>query len=297
MKVLSFGSLNLDHVYAVPHIIRPGETISARGKELYCGGKGLNQSIAAARAGLSVCHAGGIGESEGDELLEILSSNGVDVSLVERRPGPAGHTIIQVDPEGHNSIIVFGGSNQANTDAYIHSVLDRFQAGDYVILQNEINGNAEIIRLAREKGMKVVLNPSPFDESAAALCPDADFLFVNETEAQGLTGTAAPEEQLSALHARFPRAIAVLTLGEHGSRCAEPGGKTYIQEAYLRPAADTTAAGDTFTGYFLALYAETGDIPTALRAAAMASSIAVSRPGAAPSIPRRDEVDAALAAL
>ena len=111
MRVLNFGSLNLDYVYAVNHFVQPGETIASLSRTIKCGGKGLNQSMALARAGASVVHAGCIG-TDGDPLRDLLSENGVDVSALKQIDEMQGHTVIQVNPEGENSIILFGGSNQ-----------------------------------------------------------------------------------------------------------------------------------------------------------------------------------------
>lgn len=291
MKVLSFGSLNFDYVYQVPHIVKNGETLSARERNIYSGGKGLNQSVAAARAGLQVWHAGGVSAQDGEKLLSVLQQNGVDTSLVEKRDCPGGHTIIQVDSGGNNSIIAFGGANKQNTEPYVRSVLGHFGSGDCVLLQNEINLNPEIIRMARAKGMRVVLNPSPFDEAIEEVClSDVDILAVNETEAFGLSGERDAEKQLCRIHALCPNTMVLLTLGGQGSRCMVPSGMEYRQSAYPAEVVDTTAAGDTFIGYFLASWFETGKVQAALKTASLAASIAICRRGAAPSIPFRAEI-------
>lgn len=163
MKVLNYGSLNIDYVYSVDHIAQIGETILSDSLKTFCGGKGLNQSIALAKAGVAVNHAGLIGE-DGDILLDICKEYGVDTTYIKKVPAQGGHTIIQVDKEGRNNIILYGGTNQMQSREYIDKVLSDFTAGDYLLLQNEINQLDYIIDKAYEKEMRIVLNPSPFDD-------------------------------------------------------------------------------------------------------------------------------------
>ena len=137
MKVLNFGSLNLDYVYQVDHIIIPGETQATKSRNTFCGGKGLNQSIALAKAGIPVYHAGQIGE-EGDILLETCKANGVNTEFIKKVPGPSGHTVIQVDKNGQNSILLFGGSNRSITREFVDEVFANFEKDDILLLQNEV---------------------------------------------------------------------------------------------------------------------------------------------------------------
>lgn len=152
MKVLNYGSLNIDYVYSVDHIAQIGETILSDSLKTFCGGKGLNQSIALAKAGVAVNHAGLIGE-DGDILLDICKEYGVDTTYIKKVPAQGGHTIIQVDKEGRNNIILYGGTNQMQSREYIDKVLSDFTAGDYLLLQNEINQLDYIIDKAYEKEM------------------------------------------------------------------------------------------------------------------------------------------------
>ena len=182
MRICSFGSLNLDHIYRVEEIVRPAETISSFGTQDVCGGKGLNQSIAMARAGAKVCHAGNVGQDEAGRMLEAaLRAEHIDTSLIRRLPVPSGHAIIQINAQGENAIIVFGGANQQVTQEQIDAVLAQFEPGDLLVLQNEVNRLPEIIRCAHARGMRVALNPSPITaaltEVPVGLC---DILFVNE---------------------------------------------------------------------------------------------------------------------
>ena len=167
MKILNYGSMNLDHVYQVPHFVQPGETICAAGMNLFCGGKGLNQSIAVAKAGGKVCHAGIVGE-DGGGMVEELRRAGVDVSLIRRAPGPSSHTVIQVDPSGQNSIIVYSGENMRLSPRDLDQILSGFEAGDLILLQNELFGSPLMMEKAAAKGLTVILNPSPADEGLRA---------------------------------------------------------------------------------------------------------------------------------
>ncbi|WP_322151343.1 ribokinase [Paratractidigestivibacter sp.] len=294
-KVLSFGSLNLDFVYQVDHIVLGGETIDAGEVATHCGGKGLNQSIALARGGADVAHAGIVGV-DGQALLDICRESGVDVSRVRVDEGRSGHTIIQVDKHGQNSIILFGGTNRGVTQAYIDEALEGYGEGDLIVLQNEVNMLPQIIESAAARGMRVVLNPSPFD----ARIDECDLsrvwlFFVNEIEGEQITGKNDPAQILDAFAERYPGSNVVLTLGSDGA-VAQFGGERFEQPIIPTTAVDTTAAGDTFSGFFLAEYLRSEDVAQAMLCAAQASSIAVSRAGAAPSIPALDEVRAALGA-
>ena len=289
MKLLNFGSLNIDYVYSVAHFVRAGETLSSAKREQFPGGKGLNQSVAFARAGVQTYHAGLIG-AEGELLCQALRESGVDTSLVRTIEGSSGHAIIQVTPSGENCILLFGGANQRITEPFTDEVLDGFGAGDWLMLQNEINGLDTIIRKAKQRGMVIVLNPSPCNEVISALeLSQVDWLILNETEGNQITGESEPQTILDTLLRRYPSMRVVLTLGSRGSVYADSDFRVK-QEIFQAKAVDTTAAGDTFTGYFFASVME-GKAPSeALRIASAASAIAVSRRGAAPSIPQRKEV-------
>ena len=290
MRILNIGSMNIDYVYTVPHFVRPGETLSATGMEIFCGGKGLNQSIALARAGLDVCHAGCAGE-DGGMLLQALAENGVDTSLIHRTPVKSGHTIIQVDPSGENTILLFGGANRRITEAYIDEAFSAFSAGDILLLQNEVNLADSMIRKAKARGMRVVVNPAPMSRDMLFAPLDlVDILFLNEVEAGDLCGERDQTLQLPALRALYPNATLVLTLGEQGAVYQAPGGETLCQGIYAVPVVDTTGAGDTFIAYLLAGLESGRDAAGSLRLAAMAAAIAVSRMGASASIPRMEEV-------
>ncbi|MBQ6322846.1 MAG: ribokinase [Lachnospiraceae bacterium] len=289
MKVLNYGSLNVDNVYSLHHIVQAGETILSGEMHVYAGGKGLNQSIALSKAGVPVFHAGLIG-SDGDILLETCREYGVDTTYIKKLDVKGGHTIIQVDEKGQNCIILYGGTNQMQTREYIDEVLSDFGQGDFLVLQNEVNLLDYLIDRAFERGMKIVLNPSPYDDRLDACDLKKVSLFLlNEVEGEQMTGSSDPDEILEKLTGLFPKAAFVLTLGSRGAVYYDGETKVF-QDIFKVKAVDTTAAGDTFSGYFIAGLIEGMEIPDILRMAAKASSIAVSRPGAAPSIPTREEV-------
>lgn len=294
MKVLNFGSLNLDYVYQVPHFVQPGETLHATQQQVHCGGKGLNQSIALARAGAEVYHAGCVGEG-GERLVQELQKNGVDTEHIAKVPVPQGNAVIQVDSNAENCILLFGGSNRAITPQQIEAVLADFGAGDWLVLQNEINGLDEILEKAFARGMKIVLNPSPFDEAAQRLdYKKVTWLLVNEIEGEQITGQTQPQQVWEALHAAYPNLNLVLTQGSRGADCFTAQCHVH-RDAFRVEAVDTTAAGDTFTGYFLDSLLRGQTPAQCLERASCASAIAVTRSGAADSIPTADEVEQELA--
>lgn len=289
MKILSFGSLNIDNVYRVKTIVKPGETIASETVQTICGGKGLNQSIALSRAGMEVSHAGAVGE-DGQILIQMLQDAGVNTDLIRKMPGRSGHTVIQVEDSGQNSIVLCGGSNQQISKEDINEVLDQYQENDLILLQNEISNLPWLLEQASAKKMRIILNPSPMDETLIHGKLDGVSLFLlNEIEGEQLSGHQDPEKILDTFAERYPQADVVLTLGKAGS-IFQGQGQRIRQQAIRVAAVDTTAAGDTFTGYFVREYFETGDAAKALAIASRASAIAVTRPGAAPSIPVRSEV-------
>ncbi len=291
MRMVVFGSLNIDRTYSLEAFVRPGQTVSAAKMEQFCGGKGFNQAIALRRAGNEVFFAGAVGQ-DGQMLLDSLDRNGIDRSCVRVTEGATGHAIIQVDARGGNCIIILAGANGEITPEDVERTLAQFDAGDLIVLQNEIACVPLILRRAREKGMIVAFNPSPCDEKIAG-CDLAmvDYLLLNEVEGEILTGHKAPEAILDALHGRYPQLNIALTLGDDGSMYLSSTGECRRALAYPVQAVDTTAAGDTFTGYFLSAILRDGDAAAALRAASVAAGIAVSREGAEPSIPVLAEVE------
>lgn len=290
MRILNFGSLNYDYVYRVNHAVRPGETLASYGMETFCGGKGLNQSIALSRTGVKVYHAGMVGE-DGQQLIDTCTKNDVDTTFITKICGKSGHTIIQVDDTAQNCILLYGGSNRKITKEYIDEVLTHFEKDDIILLQNEINELPYIIEKANDIGMVIVLNPSPYDENLAACDLNKVSIFLlNEIEGGQITGMTNPDEILIEMKKRFPGSKIVLTLGEKGVIYQDRNQK-YQQSVFRVKAVDTTAAGDTFTGYFIYSLIKKIPVKEALVLCSKASAIAVSRNGAANSIPYLDEIE------
>ena len=289
-RILNFGSMNIDHVYTVEHFVRPGETISSLEMEVFPGGKGLNQSVALAKAGAEVYHAGKIGK-DGKFLLQLLKSVGVDVSFVETINGYTGKAIIQVEAEsGQNCILLYNGANWQMTELFIDQVLSGFSGEEILVLQNEINHLDYLIEKAAKKGMQIALNPSPVREDLKNCdlgC--VTWLILNEIEGEALTGEKDPERMADTLLARYPQMKVVLTLGGDGALYRD-SEQSFRYGVYKTQIVDTTAAGDTFAGYFLASTARGMTPEEAIAEASKASAISISRSGAAVSIPTREEV-------
>lgn len=288
-NILNFGSLNIDKVYAVEHMVRAGETLAAQKMEEFPGGKGLNQSVALSRAGGTVSHAGKIG-ADGAFLKALLEEAGVNTDFVYCSGGHTGQATIQVDANGQNCILLYHGTNYELTEADMDNALSHFQKGDLLVLQNEINDLPLLIDKAFAQGMEIALNPSPIGpELAHCKLEKVTWFLLNEIEGFELTGEREPEKITGQLLQRYPTAKIVLTLGKDGVfyRDAE---QTCTHGTYRVPVVDTTAAGDTFTGFFLCRVAAGDSVSAALKIASVASSIAVSRNGAAVSIPTLAEV-------
>ncbi len=295
MKIINFGSCNIDYVYSIDHIVSPGETETTEGLGVYAGGKGLNQSIALARAGASVRHAGCIGEG-GEMLLDLLRESGVDVSLIMKTEEKNGHAIIQVTKSAENSIFIYPGSNAMVTNEYIDYVLSHADKEDVILLQNEISGVEYIIESAYKRGLKVVFNPSPIKENVTRIDLNMlSYIIINSIECKMITGDEG-ERALEILKERYPRLSVILTLGINGSIYQSRGERIYTP-SFECQAKDTTGAGDTFTGYFLAGIVSGKSAEDALKLASVASAIAVSREGAAPSIPMLSEAVAGLSTM
>ncbi len=291
-RILNFGSINIDHVYDVDHFVAPGETLSSSSYARHAGGKGFNQSIALARAGAAVAHAGAIG-ADGLWLRDLLTAEGVDVSAVRVTDGPTGHAVIQVVPQGQNAIVLHAGANAAITADAARETLAAYGPGDWLVAQNEISALDAILAAAAARGLRVAFNPAPMD-AAALRCPlDAVGCFLlNEVEAAQLAGEADERRACEALRQRFPAADVVVTLGPRGVIGAAAGEATIgAWPAHPAAAIDTTAAGDTFIGYFLAERLRGATFAAAIFRANAAAAISITRRGAAASIPRRDEVD------
>lgn len=290
MKILSFGSMNIDNTYSVDEFVQPGETMTAKNLSKFCGGKGLNQSIALASAGADVAHFGCVGE-DGDILLDMLISRGVNTdSVIKIDNITSGHAIIQVDSHGQNSILLYPGANRRMTPELIDRELEKYNCGDWLLIQNETNCLEYIIRAANKKGMKIAFNPSPMDETVSTLPLElVDLFLVNEIEGAAVTGKEITEEITAEFEKLFPNAAVILTLGKKGSIFKSEKDMLF-QPSYCGTVKDTTGAGDTYTGFFIANYIKGVSPQECMRIAAMASTVQISRDGAAIAIPTKQEV-------
>lgn len=290
MKILCMGSVNIDKTYQVDHIPQAGETISACGFRQGWGGKGLNQAVSAAKSWEQVYFAGNANKVD-IELRDFLAMHNIHVDYLRfLDTEPTGSALINVDRTGQNCIVVHGGANLKFTETYIDWVLAGFAAGDVLLLQNEINDLGYIITQAKKRGVKVAINLSPFEDALKELPLElVDLFLINEVEGFQLTGCQEPEEILEKIQRMYPDAEVVLTLGCNGS-VYRKGDLTVYQPIYPVNAVDTTAAGDTFTGYFLSGMALGLAPKESMDRAARASAIAVSRAGATDSIPTLEEV-------
>lgn len=294
MAIYNFGSINIDHVYLVPHFVAPGETLSSTDYHSVLGGKGANQSIACALAGADVKHIGCVHQND-TSFVHSIRSAGVDCQyIVEQTATATGHAIIQVTESGENAIVLYGGANHAIDIHHINTVLDKAQADDWVLLQNETNAIEIIIEAAAEKGLKIAFNPAPMTPKVAKLpIEKIELLILNEVEAMQLSETSNIDDASAKLQAMYPNTKILMTLGKHGVKYMH-GSKHISMPSFSVDAVDTTAAGDTFTGYFLAHYIDQMSPEHALRQACAAAAIAVTRSGAAPSIPILSDVKAFL---
>ena len=289
MKLLNFGSCNVDYVYQLDHVVVAGETEDSIGMQIFPGGKGLNQSIALARAGSQVYHAGAIGD-DGQFLLELLKDNGANVDFLKTVNEKSGHAIIQVAKNGENCIFIHAGANACVDKQYIDVVLENFSKGDFLLLQNEISNVDYIVDKAFQKGMVIILNPSPINQKINKIdLTKISYLILNQTEAKAITGNSDETSALEYFKKNYPKMKIVLTLGKSGS-IYQDQAQTLYQASYQVDVVDTTAAGDTFTGYFVSGLMKGEQLKNAMRLASCASAISVSRKGAAPSIPLFNEV-------
>lgn len=289
MKILNFGSINIDIFFRVEHIVRPGETISSESIEKRAGGKGLNQSVALAKVSDSVYHAGSIG-TDGNFLIEEMENFGVDTSLLKKSDKLTGNAIIQVDDKGENSIVLYKGANFDNSESYVDEVLSHFEKDDILVLQNEINCMPYIINKAYEKGLKIVLNPSPITDEIEKIDLDKiDLLLVNETEAKALAKVSDAKEAVNYFRDNFPSLKVVETFGKNGSMYFDKDN-LINQDSFKVDAVDTTGAGDTFTGYFVTYFYKGEKITKCLEVATKASALSVTKKGASISIPSHEAV-------
>lgn len=282
--------MNIDKVYTMEHFVQPGETIASLAYHKFCGGKGLNQSIAASLAGAVVYHAGKVGD-DGKMLIDRLEEANVITRDISYYSGSSGHAVIQVDKTGQNCIILYGGANQEITKDDVDRVFQSFHMGDILVVQNETSSLQYILKKAAEKEMTIAMNPSPIsDELLQMDLSMVHYFLMNEIEGKAFTGKENPTEICTAMLEKYNGCKVVLTLGNEGVMYKDDV-QTLTHGVYQVSIVDTTAAGDTFTGYFLACLTEGMPVALALEKASKAAALAISRNGASDSIPTRAEVD------
>ena len=297
-KLVNLGSLCIDFVYSVPNIAREGETVSSLGQQQFPGGKGLNQSVSAALAGIAVHHHGSIG-ADGALLREALEGAGVNVDSILLSDSDSGRAFIQVDGSGSNAIVIDGGANRLITKTQMKAAFDTMGQADWLLLQNEINDLEEVIRQGADRDLKIALNLAPVDQRIKDYPLDMlDLLIVNLVEGQAVSGTSdsgiALAEKISDL---LPRTSVLLTEGKNGSILIDCSNRLRIETGSFNvEVVDETAAGDAFVGYFMAGLVESREMGLLLKEASAAGALAVSRHGAATSIPKRTDVQALLEA-
>jgi len=289
MTIYNLGSINADHFYRLPHLPLPGETLAATSYDRGLGGKGANQSVAASRAGAVVRHVGATG-ADGAWMRAELAADGVDCTHVAEVAVASGHAIITVDAAGENSIVLFPGANRAVPLMALEAAMATAAAGDWMLMQNETSAQAEAVALAKARGVKVAYSAAPFEaEAVRKVLTDLDLLLLNAVEAAQLCA-----ELGTTLDALPVKAVCV-THGAKGAVWHDLAGKTaQEQPAFKVTPVDTTAAGDTFAGYLVAGLAEGMAPAEAMRLAAGASALKVTRAGTAAAIPVRAEVEAFL---
>lgn len=292
-SLINIGSLCTDYVYSVPSLVLAGETLASTQRQVFPGGKGLNQSIAAARAGCSVLHYGAVG-ADGGHLVRYLEDFGVDVSGIHQGDVASGHAFIQVDPEGQNAIVIHGGSNQTLSTTLWEDAIESSQSDDWLLLQNETNGIADMILAADKKGLQTAINLAPADPAVRELPLDkVDLLIVNEAEGCMLAAVEDDVEAFQVLAAQYPSTTLVMTLGRDGLRYLDRNSEHQGElGTFTVQAVDETAAGDAFVGFLMAALVGGLSFAAALTRASAAGALAVTRAGAAPSIPGLEEVQA-----
>ena len=285
MKILNFGSINKDFFYSVNDFVKPGETISSIRYNIKIGGKGLNQSVGISKAGQKIYHAGIINKDD-TFILDKLKKWNINCENILLSNNPTGHAIIQVDKKGENSIIIHGGANHDVNIKFIKSVLSKFDSGDILVIQNEINNIKEIIDRAHHKKMKIIFNPAPFNNEILSYdLNKISTLILNQTEGEALSKEKKPDGILKVLNSKFNNTKIILTLGEKGSLYSFKDELLKIK-AHKLDTVDTTGAGDTFIGYYVAGIASKKSKKDNLNRASKAAAIATTKLGGAESIPR-----------
>ena len=296
-KIVVIGSSNTDMVVRSEHLPRPGESVIGGGFMMAGGGKGANQAVAVARMGHRVIFAAAVGNDMfGDAAVAAYKRFGIDTTYITRKDTPSGIALIMVDSAGQNSISVALGANNTLTIEDIMPALEQVESGDIVLLQLEIPMETvdACVAVAAAKGARVVLNPAPAAVVSEHTLSKLYLITPNQTEAQTLTGIEVVDEASAEKAAQALVSLGVervvITMGSEGAYLYEDGKGILIQACKVS-AVDTTAAGDVYNGALCAALAEGQSLQDALKFATKASAISVTRVGAQPSVPTREEVD------
>ncbi|MGH1330105.1 MAG: ribokinase [Paracoccaceae bacterium] len=285
MAIYCLGSINIDHIYRVPHLPEPGETLAALSYQPMLGGKGANQSIAAAQAGRDVHHIGAVG-ADGDWIVARMCALGVGVENIRLSDEATGAAVVNVDPAGENAIVIFSGANNDQDEAHLRTALVDAGPGDTLLLQNETNLQAEAAAIGATKGMRVIYSAAPFDlEAVRAVIKNVSILAVNALEADQLCAAFGVDLAL------LPVPQIVVTRGSEGAewRSNETGERVFLPSVPVEPV-DTTGAGDTFAGYFAAGLDQGLGSSEALDLARHAAALKVTRQGTGEAIPSLADV-------
>ncbi|HDR1021834.1 TPA: ribokinase [Pasteurella multocida] len=296
-KLTVLGSVNADHVISVPHFVQPGETLMGSNYHIAYGGKGANQAVAAARLGANIDFIACIGGDDiGQAMKKAFEKDGMNTDAVVAIPNQmTGIAMIQVAASGENSIVISAGANAYLKEDIVEKFADKITQADALLMQLETPLSAVILaaKLAKSAGTKVVLNPAPAQALPDELLTQLDMITPNETETEILTGVKVVDEQSAAqaadvFHNKGIETV-LITLGSKGVYVSQQGKEGEIVAGFRVQAKDTTAAGDTFNGALMTALLEDKPLPEAIRFAHAAAAISVTREGAQPSIPSREE--------
>ena len=294
-KIVVVGSFNMDLTTYMERLPRPGETVHGRRFVTGPGGKGSNQAVAAARLGADVTFVGRVGtDSFGDTAIQTWQTEGINTRYVVRDAENAtGVAPIFVDDSGENCIVVALGANLAVSPADVDAASEAIAQADVLVVQLEIDLNtvAHALKVAKDHGVRTILNPAPAAQLPESTLALADYLTPNETELETLLGSV-PDDLRQAV--KLPQQTLVMTAGSRGARWATQSDSGDVP-TYKVQVVDTTGAGDAFNAGLAVALAEGKVLADAIAFANATAAMCVTRPGTAPSMPQRAEVEALMA--
>jgi ribokinase len=301
--IVNAGSINMDLIVRSPRIPKPGETIIGSSFFTAPGGKGANQSVAAARAGGQVSHIGRVGKDDfGSALLSTMVDDKVNCdNIFVDADHATGVALIVVEDSGENSIVVASGANMQVSPEDVEKVKDQISSAEVLLLQLEIPIETVIFAasIAHQGGCRVLLNPAPAQSLPPELLQNVDILIPNESETHILTGLPVEDDdQLRAAATSlldFGVETVILTMGQRGALLIQRNQTTHVPAFKVDPV-DTTAAGDAFVGAFAAGLAQGESLEQAVVRGNAAGALAATKLGAQPSLPTRENIDRLLSA-